>query len=368
MAFDAVEDTAQAEIERIIFRILIAGRSNGSRQFRNPSRPIKVVSSDQGYIALRGCTAALRGDLLRDRPDVSRDDGQEIQRSPPVRRVSESVFSAVSIQRASSGRPRVGPPWFREPRGEREIRRTRQRPTPSCPVASRPRESAADRRPGRSSARLTQPPRDVTIEGHLEFSFPLRPANCNCGQTLPIGDTYGSNNAIQRMRGFRTSKRNRGLPQSKSATASSRPLDPSFPLAFPRPLPITVSIVHRNVHLLWTTNTVYGRRAASARTSVLISGASVAGPALGYWLSKAGWDVTIVEQDRGCARVDVDFRGHIHLDLLERMGVLAQLQARDTGGSAMRFVDVDGLHCLHLPTDFAGGDLEIRRADLSRVL
>ena len=107
-----------------------------------------------------------------------------------------------------------------------------------------------------------------------------------------------------------------------------------------------------------------------ARTSVLISGASVAGPALGYWLSKAGWDVTIVEQaprlrEGGYA---VDFRGHIHLDLLERMGVLAQLQARDTGGSAMRFVDVDGRTRLHLPTDFAGGDLEIRRADLSRVL
>ena len=107
-----------------------------------------------------------------------------------------------------------------------------------------------------------------------------------------------------------------------------------------------------------------------ARTSVLISGASVAGPALGYWLSKAGYDVTIVERaprlrEGGYA---VDFRGHIHLDLLERMGVLAQLQARDTGGSAMRFVDVDGGTRLCLPADFAGGDLEIRRADLSRVL
>ncbi|OPE56136.1 hypothetical protein BV510_01485 [Mycolicibacterium diernhoferi] len=33
-----------------------------------------------------------------------------------------------------------------------------------------------------------------------------------------------------------------------------------------------------------------------AGRSALISGASIAGPVLGYWLSEAGWNVTIVER------------------------------------------------------------------------
>ena len=54
--------------------------------------------------------------------------------------------------------------------------------------------------------------------------------------------------------------------------------------------------------------------------SVLISGASVAGPALAFWLSRFGYDVTIVEKapslrDGGYA---VDFRGTA-MEVLRRM-------------------------------------------------
>jgi 2-polyprenyl-6-methoxyphenol hydroxylase-like FAD-dependent oxidoreductase len=54
--------------------------------------------------------------------------------------------------------------------------------------------------------------------------------------------------------------------------------------------------------------------------------------------------------------------------VLERMGVLDELRARQTGGSAMRFVDEDGRQLLRLPPEFAGGDLEVLRSDLSQVL
>jgi 2-polyprenyl-6-methoxyphenol hydroxylase-like FAD-dependent oxidoreductase len=104
--------------------------------------------------------------------------------------------------------------------------------------------------------------------------------------------------------------------------------------------------------------------------TVLISGASIAGPALAYWLGRHGFRPTIVEiapalRTGGNA---VDFRGPVHLGLLQRMGVLDALREVQTGGTAMRFVDADGRRTMEMPSDFAGGDVEILRGDLSRIL
>ncbi|MER7848721.1 FAD-dependent monooxygenase [Kitasatospora sp. NPDC096077] len=109
---------------------------------------------------------------------------------------------------------------------------------------------------------------------------------------------------------------------------------------------------------------------ASVRTRVLISGASIAGPALAHWLGRYGFEVTVVELApalRGGGQ-NVDFRGPTHLTVLERMGVLEELRALDTGGSPITFVDQDGRRLLHLPADFAGGELEIPRGELARLL
>lgn len=105
-------------------------------------------------------------------------------------------------------------------------------------------------------------------------------------------------------------------------------------------------------------------------TTVLISGASIAGPALAYWLGRYGFRPTVVEiapalRTGGNA---VDFRGPLHLGLLRRMGVLDDLRAVQTGGTTMRFVDEQGRYRMEMPSDFAGGDLEILRGDLSRIL
>ncbi|RKT08778.1 2-polyprenyl-6-methoxyphenol hydroxylase-like FAD-dependent oxidoreductase [Streptomyces sp. 1114.5] len=105
-------------------------------------------------------------------------------------------------------------------------------------------------------------------------------------------------------------------------------------------------------------------------TKVLISGASIAGPALAHWLGRYGFEVTVVELApalRGGGQ-DVDFRGRTHLTVLERMGVLDELRALDTGGSPMTFVDADGRQLLHLPAEFAGGDLEVPRGELAQLL
>jgi 2-polyprenyl-6-methoxyphenol hydroxylase-like FAD-dependent oxidoreductase len=105
-------------------------------------------------------------------------------------------------------------------------------------------------------------------------------------------------------------------------------------------------------------------------TTVLISGASVAGPALAHWLGRYGFRPTVVEiapAPRGGGNA-VDFRGQTQLTLLERMGVLADVRRVQTGGTAMRFVDEKGRKLMEMPADFAGGDVEILRGDLSRVL
>ncbi|WP_433277518.1 FAD-dependent monooxygenase [Pseudonocardia xinjiangensis] len=103
---------------------------------------------------------------------------------------------------------------------------------------------------------------------------------------------------------------------------------------------------------------------------VLVSGAGVAGPAVAFWLSRYGATTTVVEvaptlRTSGFA---VDFRGPTHLGVLSSMGVLDELRSLRTHGGAMRAVDENGRQIFELPAEFAGGELEVRRSDLSRVL
>ncbi|MCX4748059.1 FAD-dependent monooxygenase [Kitasatospora sp. NBC_01287] len=105
-------------------------------------------------------------------------------------------------------------------------------------------------------------------------------------------------------------------------------------------------------------------------TRVLISGASVAGPALAFWLGRFGFCPTIVElapQLRSGGHA-VDFRGATHRTVLERMGILDELRELRTGGSPMSFVNASGRELLHLPGEFTGGELEVRRGDLAALL
>ncbi|GIG66841.1 FAD-dependent monooxygenase [Phytomonospora endophytica] len=104
--------------------------------------------------------------------------------------------------------------------------------------------------------------------------------------------------------------------------------------------------------------------------NVLISGASVAGPALAYWLARHGFRPTVVEiaPDLRGGGYAVDFRSDAHLTVLSRMGVLDELRAVATGGSPGSYVDASGAEIFALPAEFTGGDIEVRRSDLARVL
>ncbi|MEU5271694.1 FAD-dependent monooxygenase [Streptomyces hygroscopicus] len=110
-------------------------------------------------------------------------------------------------------------------------------------------------------------------------------------------------------------------------------------------------------------------------TRVLISGASIAGPALAYWLDRYGFQVTVVERAAGPrpGGQAIDVRGPA-LEVCERMGVLEEIRARRTGLRGMSMVDDAGRELFRTTGHTASGgdlsrpDIEILRDDLSSVL
>ncbi|MFG3105533.1 FAD-dependent monooxygenase [Streptomyces tendae] len=110
------------------------------------------------------------------------------------------------------------------------------------------------------------------------------------------------------------------------------------------------------------------------RRTVLISGASIAGPALAFWLNRHGYEVTVVEK-AGTLRsggYPIDVRGTA-LDVVEKMGILPQLRDAHIDLRRITFLDGDGdevtsLHPHAVTGGVTGRDLEIRRGDLTDAL
>jgi len=108
--------------------------------------------------------------------------------------------------------------------------------------------------------------------------------------------------------------------------------------------------------------------------SVLISGASIAGPALAYWLDRYGFDVTVVERADAIRSggYPIDVRGSA-IDVVERMGVLAQLRSAHIDTRKLTFADADGSPIATIaPEDLSGGaagrHIELPRGALTSVL
>ncbi|MEU0386600.1 FAD-dependent monooxygenase [Streptomyces chartreusis] len=108
----------------------------------------------------------------------------------------------------------------------------------------------------------------------------------------------------------------------------------------------------------------------TAKRTVLISGASISGPALAYWLHRSGFAVTVVEK-AGAPRdggYPIDVRGTA-VEVVRRMGILPHLRDAHIDSRRCTFLNADGSEVASLtPRAVAGGvegeDLEVRRGDL----
>ncbi|BCJ50449.1 oxidoreductase [Actinoplanes sp. NBRC 14428] len=107
---------------------------------------------------------------------------------------------------------------------------------------------------------------------------------------------------------------------------------------------------------------------------MLISGASVAGPALAFWLNRYGYQVTVVEKARTIRSggYPIDVRGTA-LEVVRRMGLLPRLRDAHIDLRRVTFLAEDGGEIASLdPHAVTGGvegrDLEVRRGALTDAL
>ena len=108
--------------------------------------------------------------------------------------------------------------------------------------------------------------------------------------------------------------------------------------------------------------------------SVLVSGASIAGPAVAYWLRRHGFQVTVVEVApalRPCGHA-VDIRG-VARDVTEWMGIMPAVKRDSVDERGLAFVDSRDRRMAEMPAEAFSGEgivaeIEIMRGDLSRIL
>ncbi|MHA3021555.1 FAD-dependent monooxygenase [Mycobacterium sp. BMJ-28] len=108
--------------------------------------------------------------------------------------------------------------------------------------------------------------------------------------------------------------------------------------------------------------------------SALISGASIAGPAVAFWLAQAGWRVTVVEraEQLRTSGYPVDIRGTA-VEIVRRMGLYEEVSAQryrhvpitllSPGGHRLCTLDYG-----RLLSDSGSGDVELTRGVLSDIL
>ncbi|MFJ8192068.1 FAD-dependent monooxygenase [Streptomyces sp. NPDC096094] len=113
---------------------------------------------------------------------------------------------------------------------------------------------------------------------------------------------------------------------------------------------------------------------SASRGTVLVSGASIAGPAVAFWLHRYGFTVTVVEKSsalRG-GGYPIDVRGTA-VEVARRMGILPRLQEAHIDSRRATFLNADGSEAAVVhPQAVAGGvegrDVEVPRGSLADLL
>ncbi|WP_411338834.1 FAD-dependent monooxygenase [Sphingopyxis sp. J-6] len=111
----------------------------------------------------------------------------------------------------------------------------------------------------------------------------------------------------------------------------------------------------------------------SRARKALVSGASIAGPTVAYWLDRHGFDVTVVERADALRSggYAIDIRGTA-IDAVERMGMLPELREAHIRTRHWRFRGPRGVIASIPMEDITGGvagrDVEIPRGALAEIL
>jgi len=108
---------------------------------------------------------------------------------------------------------------------------------------------------------------------------------------------------------------------------------------------------------------------------ILISGASIAGPAMAYWLRRYGFNPTVVERAPAprAGGQAIDLRGAAR-SVADRMGILDDVRRLHVGTRGMSYVDGASKRLASMPADLLGdsggaiAELEIMRGDLVGIL
>lgn len=112
-----------------------------------------------------------------------------------------------------------------------------------------------------------------------------------------------------------------------------------------------------------------------SKPRVLISGASVAGPALAYWLVRAGCKVTVVERAPSLrsAGQGIDVRDAAR-DVIKRMGIFERILEKSSHEEGIKIVDSNSRCIARFGVDKSGKgesftcDIEILRGELAGIL
>ena len=114
--------------------------------------------------------------------------------------------------------------------------------------------------------------------------------------------------------------------------------------------------------------------AVATNLRILVSGASIAGPAAAYWLTRAGNDVTVIERADAVrtAGQNIDVRG-TGREVLRQMNLEAAVLARNTGEIGTSFVDDSGTPICRFPAateddDGLTAEVEILRGELAELV
>ncbi|RYF56834.1 MAG: hypothetical protein EOO39_36185, partial [Cytophagaceae bacterium] len=105
---------------------------------------------------------------------------------------------------------------------------------------------------------------------------------------------------------------------------------------------------------------------------VLISGASIAGPTLAFWLAKYGFEVTVIERSASLrlGGQNIDVNGPAQT-IAQKMGIEAAIRAANTGEVGLQFIGQTNQVAAAFPKESSMSgtqELEILRGDLVSIL